>query len=78
MHAHSNLIEHFQEEKFIQLTFWELTQTEKLQNQVNTLKTSLEKQRKCQFARIGEIKKEMIDLKERLEIIEKGLCSNRE
>lgn len=78
MRSNRNLLENFEEEKFIQLTFWEQTQVEKLESQVSAMKASLDKIRKSQFAKIGEIKKQMLDLSERLEIIEKGLCSNKE
>jgi len=59
----------------VQLDFFhEKTETELLQEEISLLRKSQDKLRKALFARHGEIAKHYIDLKERLEIIERNIC----
>ncbi len=48
-----------------------------LQSQVDAIKISTDKVRKSQFAKIGELKKVIIDLEERLTRLEKGICNGK-
>lgn len=45
-----------------------------LRHQVQSLKESNERVRKGLFARNGELTKQLIDISERLQIIEKNIC----
>ena len=47
---------------------------ETLKEIVNTIKTSSDKVRRGTYASISELKKENMDLKSRLEIIERNIC----
>lgn len=49
---------------------------EALEKEVDRLRISLDRQRKSQFAKIGEQTKEILELRERLDVIERGLCKN--
>jgi len=62
----------------IQLDFFkELSETEILNERIRMLEKSMDKQRKALFARNGQLEKNYIDLHQRLEIIERGICQNR-
>lgn len=60
----------------IQLEFLlpEKTFEESMQEQMNSVKSSCDKVRKSNFANIGELKKKVVDLNERLAIIERNIC----
>jgi hypothetical protein len=61
----------------IQLDFFhEKTEIELFQEEISLLKKSQDKLRKALFARHGELAKNYLDLKERLEIIERNICHN--
>jgi hypothetical protein len=45
-----------------------------LRKEVSALKISMDKQRKALFARNGELVKRMLELEDRLSVIERGLC----
>jgi len=45
-----------------------------LKKEIEKLRVSLDKQRKAQFARIGEMTKKTLDLEERLGWMEAALC----
>ena len=61
---------------YTQLLLFEEPLDLKVKNELKKLKESNDKSRKCQFAKIGEVRKRCNDLEERLAIIEKGLCSS--
>jgi predicted nuclease with TOPRIM domain len=67
--------------KEIQLRLFPMTEYEILLARVNELetelKTKLEKQRKCQFGKIGKLEKRLTDLEERYEHIERGICQSQ-
>jgi hypothetical protein len=44
---------------------------------VKEIKEALDRQRKSQFAKIGEIKKMQLDLLDRLEILERNICRSK-
>ena len=54
----------------------EESRLEALEAEISKLRTSLDKQRKSQFAKIGEQKKEIESLKSRLDILERNICKN--
>jgi Tfp pilus assembly protein PilO len=60
--------------KLIQLDFFEETEISILKAEIVELKKSLDRQRKSQFAKIGECKKEIIELKEDMEILKRNIC----
>ncbi len=47
---------------------------EALCNTIEAVKTSSDKVRRGTYASIGEVKKECLDLKSRLEILERNIC----
>ena len=53
-----------------------MTPYEKVLREVSDLRASQEKVRKGQFAKIGSNTKEITNLKERLEILERGICQS--
>ena len=59
---------------YTQLLLFEEPLDVKVKNELKKLKDSNDRSRKCQFAKIGEVKKLCLDLEGRLAIIEKGLC----
>lgn len=62
--------------EYIQLSLFEDPLDIKVKNELKKLKDSNDRSRKCQFAKIGEVRKWCVDLEERLAIIERGLCRN--
>jgi predicted nuclease with TOPRIM domain len=62
--------------KPVQLLLFELTTEEKLLQKVEELKASNEKVRKGQFAKIGANSKEIANVKERLDVLERGICQS--
>jgi len=60
--------------KLIQLDFFEETEISILKAEIVELKKALDRQRKSQFAKIGECKKEIIELKEDMEILKRNIC----
>lgn len=59
-----------------QLLLFEETTEEKLLRKMNELKDSQDKVRKGQFAKIGSNTKEISNIKERLDILERGICQS--
>ena len=45
-----------------------------MREQIARLKESQDKQRKAQFARIGEIKKEVIEMRHEFEMMKRNIC----
>ena len=69
------------ESKIFQLDFWkteEESEIESLRKEIAAVKTSSDKVRRSLFARNGELAKIVIDLQERLMIIERNLCQKKE
>jgi predicted nuclease with TOPRIM domain len=62
--------------KIEQLLLFDLTPQEKLRQDFDALKESTEKVRKGQFAKISANQKQINDVKERLEILERGICQS--
>lgn len=60
--------------KLVQLDFFEETEISILKAEIVELKKSLDRQRKSQFAKIGECKKEIMELKEDMEILKRNIC----
>ncbi len=58
----------------VQFDFFEETEISILKAEILYLKKSLDKQRKSQFAKIGECKKEIMELKEDMEILKRNIC----
>ncbi len=58
----------------VQLDFFENPETSALRAEIAELRSALDRQRKSQFAKIGELKKHVYDLTVRLEIIERNIC----
>jgi len=61
----------------IQLDFWkssEECEIDALRIQYAELKKSTEKVRKAMFARNGELTKRILELEDRIQYIERGLC----
>lgn len=68
------------ESKIFQLDFWkteEESEIESLRKEIAAVKTSSDKVRRSLFARNGELAKIVIDLQERLMIIERNLCQKK-
>lgn len=55
--------------------FHQYSETEMIQMQCIELKKSQDKLRKALFARNGNIEKKFIELQDRLEIIERNICT---
>jgi hypothetical protein len=65
------------ESKIFQLDFWkteEESEIEALRKEIGAVKTSSDKVRRSLFARNGELTKVVIDLQERLAILERNIC----
>ena len=60
--------------KVIQLDFFEETEISILKAEILELKKSMDRQRKSQFAKIGECKKEVMELKEDMEMLKRNIC----
>jgi hypothetical protein len=60
--------------KFEQLLLFEEPLEIKLLREIKEVKQSLDKVRKGQFAKIGDIKKSVMEIMPRIEIIEKYIC----
>lgn len=60
--------------KVIQLDFFEDTEMSALKAEIADLRAALDRQRKSQFAKIGETKKVVDELVARMEIIERHIC----
>lgn len=60
--------------KVIQLDFFEETEISILKAEILELKKALDRQRKSQFAKIGECTKVVMELKEDMEIIKRNIC----
>jgi hypothetical protein len=61
----------------IQLDFWksqEECEIDSLRREMAALKISSDKQRKALFARNGELVKRMLELEDRLVVLERGIC----
>jgi hypothetical protein len=52
------------------------SEVDELRVAVKSYKESMDKQRKKQFALIGDITKRMMDVEGRMQAIEKGLCQS--
>jgi hypothetical protein len=59
-----------------QLEFFEIPEIEVLRNDVRFVKESSDKVRKSLFARHGELARKYMELHERLQILEKNICTN--
>jgi len=57
--------------------FKEFSEVELLEQKVNMLEKSMEKQRKALFARHGALCKQYMELNERFEILERVLCKGK-
>jgi len=57
-----------------QLLLFEETQEEKLSREVNRLQQQVEKLRKGQFAKMGELKKEINFITHELEVLKMAMC----
>jgi hypothetical protein len=51
---------------------------EYVKSDVKEIKQSLDRQRKSQFAKIGDIKKMQLELMDRLEILERNICRGKD
>ena len=60
----------------VQLDFWEQTETSTMKAEIAELKDKLDRQRKSQFAKIGECKKEIMELKEDMEMLKRNICTS--
>lgn len=60
--------------KVIQLDFFEDTEMSALKAEISDLRAALDRQRKSQFAKIGETKKIVEELVARMDIIERHIC----
>jgi len=60
--------------KVIQLDFFEETDVSILKSEILQLKKALDRQRKSQFAKIGENTKEIMELKEDMEMLKRNIC----
>lgn len=58
----------------IQLEMFEDDEIVTIRHQVNSVKSSVDKQRKALFARNGELQKQYNDLVSRMEILERNIC----
>lgn len=57
--------------------FYEKSETEILQEQVNALEKSIDKQRRSLFARNADLAKKYCDLQARMEILEHNICKGK-
>lgn len=58
----------------IQLDFFEETEISILKAEIVELKKALDRQRKSQFAKIGENTKEILELKADMELLKRNIC----
>lgn len=58
----------------LQLDFFESDETSIMKQEIADAHTSIGKIRRALFARNGELSKHVLDLTQRLEVIERGLC----
>ncbi len=61
----------------IQLDFWEETETTIMKKEIADTKESVGKIRRALFSRNGELAKQVLDLTQRLEIIEINICRGK-
>ena len=61
----------------IQLDFFEDPKISALRAEIEELRNKLDRQRKSQFGKIGELKKQVCDLTVRLEIMERNICNGK-
>ena len=59
----------------IQLDLWEKDETTIMKQNIATMESTLTKMRKKLFCENGKLSKQVLDLTQRLEIIERGLCN---
>lgn len=64
--------------KNIQLEFFIETREEKLQREVEEIKESINKIRKGQFAKIGDLKKKYDELYADFEMMKSAICKGRD
>jgi len=57
-----------------QLDFFEETEISILKAEILELKKALDRQRKSQFAKIGENTKEILELKADMELLKRNIC----
>ncbi len=60
--------------KLIQLDFFEESEISVLKAEIAELKAAMDRQRKSQFAKIGECKKEIIEIKAEFQDLKKAIC----
>lgn len=58
----------------VQLDFWEKDEMSVIRARMEKVEDSADRCRKKQFAQIGELRKIVDDLVNRLSVIERGLC----
>lgn len=58
-----------------QLDFFETTETSEMKAQIEAMRLSCDKCRRKQFKDIGDLRKLVLDLVDRIEYIERGLCN---
>jgi hypothetical protein len=63
--------------KVIRLDFFEETDMSVLKAEVAQVRDSCNRVRRKQFAEIGELRRMMIELTQRLEIIERNICNGK-
>jgi hypothetical protein len=59
----------------VQLDFFETDETSVIKQEIINAHASIGRIRRALFARNGELSKQVLDLTQRLEIIEQGLCN---
>ena len=57
--------------------FREFSEVDILREQVIALEKSLDKQRKSQFAKIGTLSKQYMELSDRFNVLERALCKGK-
>lgn len=63
--------------KQVQLMFFEETCEEKLMNEIKDLRESINRIRKGQFAKIGELNRLYLETKHELETLKHAICRNK-
>ncbi len=61
----------------IQLDFFEPCEISALKAEIADLKAALDRQRKSQFAKIGANTKEILELKEDMEMLKRNICNGK-
>lgn len=61
----------------IQLDFFQTDETLRMQNEIRKIKESTDKVRKSLFAKHGELAKNYTDLLNRMEILERHICTHK-